>query len=217
MSLFGRKKSSDLLDHTSDTGLMFSLLITTNIRSKWTHVAPQCHTFTISRHILIPDNSLSFQLFQDSFPAHVLSFSPTKRGGIRGTLFLLHLLILKYKMVSMRNRTECVSLTFFVECIRTSCSSNLKRSAAHLIESSPWRLLSGAQVSSKKPSVCMNAANDHMSEGVDPQADSCDPPHEKESQQILQIMVHKRWECCAHQRGSLEVINWSGPKLKPLL
>lgn len=61
----------------------------------------------------------------------------------------------------------------------------------------------------------MNAANDHMSEGVDPQADSCDPPHEKESQQILQIMVHKRWECCAHQSGSLEVINWLGPKLKP--
>ena len=40
----------------------------------------------------------------------------------------------------------------------------------------------------------MNAANDHMSEGVDPQADSCDPLHEKESQQILQVMGHKRRE-----------------------
>lgn len=132
-----------------------------------THL-PFLNTFS-SQSIPFPFSS------KDSFPAHVLSFSPTKRGGIRGTLFLLHLLILKYKLVSMRNRVECVSLTFFVECIRTSCSSNLKRSAAHLIESSPWRLLSGAQVSSKKPSVCMNAANDHMSEGVDPQADSCDP------------------------------------------
>lgn len=31
----------------------------------------------------------------------------------------------------------------------------------------------------------MNDANGHMSEGVDPQADSCDPPHERESQQIF--------------------------------
>lgn len=37
-----------------------------------------------------------------------------------------------------------------------------------LIESSPWRLLSGAQVSSKKQHVHMNAPNGHMFEGVDP-------------------------------------------------
>lgn len=40
----------------------------------------------------------------------------------------------------------------------------------------------------------MNAANDHMSEGVDPQAVSCDPPYDKESQQILPIMGHMRRE-----------------------
>lgn len=60
----------------------------------------------------------------------------------------------------------------------------------------------------------MNAANDHMSEGVDPQADWCDPPHEKEGQQILQIIGHKRRKH-AHI-GLLEVINRLA-KLKPLL
>lgn len=44
-----------------------------------------------------------------------------------------------------------------------------------LIESSPWRLLSGAQVSSKKQHVHMNATNGHMFEGVDPRP--VPPPH----------------------------------------
>lgn len=43
-----------------------------------------------------------------------------------------------------------------------------KRPTASLIESSPWRLLSGAQVSAKKQQVHMNASNDHMFAGVDP-------------------------------------------------
>lgn len=95
--------------------------------------------------------------------------------GYQGVPISLHLLIPTSKLVSMRNREECVSLTFFVECICTSCSSNLKQPTASLIESSPWCLLSGAQVSSKKQRVYMNATNDHMFEGVDPQPVPCDP------------------------------------------
>ena len=48
-----------------------------------------------------------------------------------------HLLILKSKLVPMRTWEECVSLTFFVECICTSCSSNLRLPSASLIKSSP--------------------------------------------------------------------------------
>lgn len=96
------------------------------------------------------------------------------RSGMQD-LISLHLLIPKSKLVSMRNWEECVLLTFFVECICTSCSSNPKQPTASLIKSSPWRLLSGAQVSSKKQHVHMNATNDHMLKGVDPQPVSCDP------------------------------------------
>lgn len=121
--------------------VLFSLLITTNLRHEWTRVAPQCHPYTLSPDILIPDNSLPFQ--PQRLIAHVLCSLPTQRGewggggGGERLPFLLHLLIPKSKPVSTRNELECVSLTFFMECIRTSCRSNLKQSAAHLIESSP--------------------------------------------------------------------------------
>lgn len=87
---------------------------------------------------------------EESFPPASCKLFYFLRRGIRGDPISLHLLIPKSSLVSMRNRQECVSLTFFVECICTSCSSNLKQPTASLIESSPWRLLSGAQVSSKE-------------------------------------------------------------------
>lgn len=112
---------------------------------------------------------------EESFPAASCKLFFPPEEGYEGDPIPLHLLIPKSKLVSMRNREECVSLTFLVECICTSCSSNLKQLTASLIESSPWRLLSGAQVSPKKQHVHTNATNDHMFEGVDPQPASCDP------------------------------------------
>lgn len=138
----------------------------------WAHYVTyrQCLNI-LSSHTIF----LSFFL-RRIIPSCLLSaFFPQEGYTGRGDPISIHLLIPKSKLVSMRNRQECVSLTFFVECICTSCSSNLKQPTASLIESSPWRLLSGAQVSSKKQHVHMNATNDHMFEGVDPQPVSCDP------------------------------------------
>lgn len=109
------------------------------------------------------------------------------RSGMQDPISL-HLLIPKSKLVSMRNWEECVLLTFFVEYICTSCSSNPKQPTASLIKSSPWRLLSGAQVSSKKQHVHMNATNDHMLKGVDPQPVSCDP-----FLRMIQIILARLW------------------------
>lgn len=115
------------------------------------HISP----YTLIWHIF------PLLFLEESFsPASCKPFLGKRYGG--GDPIPLNLLIPKSKLVSMRNQEECVSLTFFVECICTSCSSNLKQSTASLIESSPWRLLSGAQVSPKKQHVHMNAANDHM-------------------------------------------------------
>lgn len=128
----------------------------------------------------------------------------------KGDPISLHLLIPKSKLVSMRNRQECVSLTFFVECICTSCSSNLKQPTASLIESSPWRLLSGAQVSSKKQHVHMNATNDHMLEGVDPQPVLCDPLARKKGYKSFwqDYGTENDMNVC-HDISSLEVISYS--------
>lgn len=61
-----------------------------------------------------------------------------------------------------------------------------------LIESSPWRLLSGAQVSSKKQHVHMNATNGHMFEGVDPRPVPLHtPPYVTDGQQIILV---KLWD-----------------------
>lgn len=147
----------------------FSLHITTNTRHKW--------TYGNALYLNTPTQFSSPSPFptQESLPAVSCKLFFFLEEGYKGDPISLHLLIPKSKLVSMRNWEECVSLTFFVECICTSCSSNLKQPTASLIESSPWRLLSGAQVSSKKQHVHMNATNDHMFEGVDPQLVSCDP------------------------------------------
>lgn len=119
--------------------------------------------------------------------------------GYKGDPISLHLFIPKSKLVSMRNQEECVWLTFFVQCICTSCSSNLKQPSAFLIESSPWRLLSGAQVSSKKQHVHMNATNGHMFEGVDPQPASCDPLARKKGYKSFwqDYGTETTWTCAA--------------------
>lgn len=93
----------------------------------------------------------------------------------------------------MRNSEECVSLTFFVECICTSCSSNLKQPTDSLIESSPWCLSSGAQVSPKKQHVHVNVSNDHMFQGVDPQPVCMWSPRQSEdTNHFGEITGHKR-------------------------
>lgn len=140
---------------------------------KWTYDTPICHTLTTSQSM--SSHTIFLSVFLRRVIPSCISYALFPEDGYKGDPISLHLLIPKSKLVSMRNREECVSLTFFVECICTSCSSNLKQPTASLIESSPWRLLSGAQVSSKKEHVHMNATNDHMFEGVDPQPVSCDP------------------------------------------
>lgn len=97
---------------------------------------PPCHTFTISV-LSHPKQFSSLSPQKSHSPLHVVSTSPPPLffqgrglGGIRGTPFLSSSLSPKSKLVSMRNWEECVSLTFFVECICTSCSSNLKQPTA---------------------------------------------------------------------------------------
>lgn len=166
------------------------------------------HIYNLSMHS--HPTHISFLLAQESHSLlDVLSFFFFAREGYKeGDPISLHLLIPKSKLVSMRNWEECVSLTFFVECICTSCSSNLKQPTAFLIESSPWRLLSGAQVSSKKQHVHMNATNDHMFEGVDPQPVWCDPPslERKATNHFGQIMGHER---CEHVPLISALCKWS--------